>query len=73
MTSKIFRASFFVSLIVLLISLTLIVGVLSGFFEEQIKKELEDETDYIAYAINNDSESFFNSFKNSQNNCHGWQ
>ena len=66
MTSKIFRASFFVSLIVLLISLTLIVGVLSGFFEEQIKKELEDETDYIAYAINNDSESFFNSFKNSQ-------
>lgn len=51
MNKKIFRASFFVSLLVLLITIVLIFGVLFEYFEGLIFNELESEAGYIAYAL----------------------
>lgn len=62
MTGKIFRSTFFTSVIVLISCLTLIMGVLFGFFESQLKHEIENETEYIAYAVTDDAESFFEKF-----------
>lgn len=67
MTSKIFRSVFFTSILVLIACLTLIVGVLRGFFENQIKNELASEAEYVSYAIENDAEGFFQNFSSSKN------
>ena len=62
MTNKIFRSAFFTSLFVLLASLLLIFITLLGYFERQLTRELETETDYIAYAIRDGYEPFFRNF-----------
>lgn len=67
MASKIFRSVFFTSILVLIACFTLIVGVLRGFFENQIKNELASEAEYVAYAIENDAVSFFQNFSSSKN------
>lgn len=64
MTDKIFRLTFLSSVLSLLFCLVLILGVLFGFFENQIKKELASEADYISYAVEEDGgNSFFQNFK----------
>ncbi len=66
MTSKIFRSVFYTSIIVLLLSMILIMGMLYGFFEQQLEAELKSEADYIQYAIEENKNGFFADFK--QNN-----
>ena len=67
MTDKIFRLTFLSSVLSLLFCLVLILGVLFGFFENQIKKELASEVDYISYAVEEDGgNSFFQSFKSDE-------
>ena len=51
MTKRIFHSAFFVSVITMLICMILITGILFGFFENQIKKELAYEADYIALTL----------------------
>lgn len=65
MTSKIFRSVFFTSVLTLLASLVLVLGVLFGAFENQIEKELKSEAGYIAYTIENGDMDFFNRFSDS--------
>ena len=63
MTSKIFRSVFYTSIIVLLLSMFLIMGMLYSFFEQQLESELKSEADYILYAISDDRDEFFANFK----------
>ena len=65
MISKIFRSVFFTSVLTLLASLVLVLGVLFGAFENQIEKELKSEAGYIAYTIENGDMDFFNRFSDS--------
>lgn len=65
MTSKIFRSVFFTSVLTLLASLVLVLGVLFGAFENQIEKELKSEAGYIAYTIENGDMDFFKRFSDS--------
>lgn len=67
MTDKIFRLTFLSSVLSLLFCLVLILGILFGFFENQIKKELASEADYISYAVEEDGgNSFFQNFKSDE-------
>ena len=66
MTDKIFRLTFLSSLLSLLFCIVLILGVLFGFFENQIKKELASEADYISYAVEGGGEDFFKTFKSDE-------
>lgn len=65
MNKKIFRLSFFTSLFVLLISLTLITGVLFDYFEVQMISELKNEASYISYALQNEGISYLENFSGS--------
>lgn len=51
MSSKIFKSSFFVSMLVLAISFLMSFSVIYNYFEEQIFAELENEIQYISYAV----------------------
>lgn len=66
MTNKIFRSSFFTSVIVLISCLVLIMGVLFGVFENQLKQEFASEAEYISYALQDGHEKFFDNFSNSR-------
>lgn len=65
MNKKIFRLSFFTSLIVLIVSFTLVFGVLYEYLERQIFDELESEASYISYAIENEGLSYLEKFNGS--------
>lgn len=65
MTNKIFRSSFITSVLVVLASIILIMGVLYNFFESQLIKELESEAKLAEYALKSGDSSFFESFSNS--------
>lgn len=67
MTKKIFRSAFFTSILAVISCLLLIMGVLYGFFEGRIDKELEGEADYVAYAIKDDYQKFFENFSSGEN------
>ena len=60
MTDKIFRSTFFTSLIVLLASLVLIMGVLFGAFENRITEELGVEAQYVSQAVESEGAEFLN-------------
>ena len=51
MTKRIFRSILGVSLVVLLASLVLIVGVLHGYFQDRVSGELESLAEYIAHGV----------------------
>ncbi len=65
MNKKIFRSSVAVALVVLLLSISLIIGILFQYFENQLQHELESEADYIAYAVENQGLDYINNFSNS--------
>jgi len=65
MNKKIFRSSVAVALVVLLLSISLIIGILFQYFENQLQHELESEADYIAYAVENQGLDYINNFNNS--------
>lgn len=58
MNKKIFRSALLASLLVLLMSITLIFGILFDFFECQLQNELKTEASYISHAVNNEGISF---------------
>lgn len=66
MTAKIFKSTFLTSVLVLIISLVLTMGILFSFFEGQIKKELQSEADYIEYAVTQHEEGFFKNFSSGE-------
>ena len=51
MTKRIFRSIFSVSAIVLVISISLILGILYGHFGDQLESELKQEAQYLALAV----------------------
>ncbi len=65
MTNKIFRSSFITSVLAVLASIILIMGVLYNFFEGQLIKGLESEARLAEYAIKNGDSSFFENFSDS--------
>lgn len=54
MHKKIFRSSILITLLVLLSSITLIMGILYDYFESQLINELKKEAGYISSAIENE-------------------
>ena len=62
MIKKIFRSSFFTSMLILLMSFGLIFGVLFSYFEAQMFAELESEAGYISYAVKKDGIDFIAGF-----------
>ncbi len=65
MLNKIFRSSFVTSMVVLLMGICLIFGVLFDHFETQVFTELENEANYIAYAIKDGKEEFLSDFRDN--------
>lgn len=65
MNKRIFRLSFLATLFVLIISLGLVSVALFNYFEEQIFNELENEAGYISYIMENEEESFLESFSDN--------
>lgn len=65
MTNKIFRSSFITSVLAVLASIILIMGVLYNFFEGQLIKELESEARLAEYALKSGDSSFFENFSDS--------
>lgn len=66
MIKKIFRSTFFTSVVVLVITLGLVFGVLFDKFEQQIFTELESEAAYIAYGVEIDSVEYIQNFDRSR-------
>ena len=66
MTAKIFKSTFLTSVLMLIVSLVLTMGILFSFFEGQIKKELQSEADYIEYAVTQHEEGFFKNFSSGE-------
>ena len=67
MTKKIFHSTFFTSILAVIACLLLIMGILYGFFESRIENELAGEADYVAYAIKDDYQTFFENFSSGKN------
>ena len=67
MNNKIFKSSFLTTLFVLIATIALIMGVLFDFFEDQIQKEIENEAEYLAQAVENEGIQFFDSFDVNEN------
>lgn len=65
MNKKIFRSSLLTVCFVLVATITLIMGFLFHFFEQQIQKELANEAGFLALAIENEGTGYFDSFGNS--------
>lgn len=58
MRNKIFKSTFFTSMIVLIISFLMVLDVLYNYFENRIFSELESEAEYIAYGMKNGGNDF---------------
>lgn len=66
MRGKIFKSTFFTSMLVLAVSFLMIFGALWNFFEEQIFSELESEAEYVAYGMENDIGGFLENFDDEE-------
>lgn len=64
MHNKIFRSSMLVTLLVLLSSIVLIMGILYDYFESQLINELKREAAYISIAIENEGIEYLDSIEN---------
>ncbi|MCM1127090.1 MAG: ATP-binding protein [Lachnospiraceae bacterium] len=67
MNRKIFRSSFFTAFLVLIATLAFIMGILFHFFEMQIQTELENEANYLSFAIEKEGIRFFDGFEKQNN------
>ena len=65
MNSKIFRSNLLTSMLVLVITLVLIMGVLFNYFEAQLQRELVSEASYITNALEYEGVNYINDFKNA--------
>ncbi len=59
MNKKIFRSSFFTTLIVLVAAIALIMGILFDLFEKQIQLEAANEARYLSHGVENEGIEFF--------------
>lgn len=64
MHKKIFRSSMLVTLLVLLSSVGLMMGILYDYFESQLINELKRESAYISIAIENEGIEYLDSIEN---------
>ena len=62
MIKRIFKNTFWVSMVTLFVSYLIIVGILYDYFEHQIKAELKTEAEYIAYGIDYAGEEYLINF-----------
>lgn len=62
MIKRIFKNTFWVSMVTLFVSYLIIVGILYDYLEHQIKAELKTEAEYIAYGINYAGEEYLTNF-----------
>lgn len=62
MYKKIFRSTFAVAVMVLLMSVVLIMGILFEYFEGQLQNELKTEASYISQGLKNDGIEYFDDF-----------
>lgn len=62
MIKRIFKNTFWVSMVTLLISYVIIVGILYDYFDNQIKTELKSEAKYIACGIDAVGEEYLTNF-----------
>lgn len=67
MYKKIFRSSFLTVFLVLIATITLIMGILFHFFEVQIQTELENEANYLSQAVEKEGIHFFDEFERQNN------
>ncbi|MGN0153018.1 MAG: hypothetical protein ACI4A3_01095, partial [Lachnospiraceae bacterium] len=62
MIKRIFKNTFWVSMVTLLISYVIIVGILYDYFDNQIRMELKTEAEYIACGIDSVGEEYLTNF-----------
>lgn len=67
MNKKIFLSSLFTVFLVLVSTIVLIMGILFRFFERQIQRELANEAGFLAQAVENEGEFFFDGFESPSN------
>ena len=66
MNKKIFRYSLMISLLLLLVSVVLIMGILYDYFQNQLKSELKKEADYIGAAVLTEGISYFDKINSDE-------
>lgn len=62
MVKRIFKNTFYVSMVTLLIAYVMIVGILYDYFEKQIRLELKTEAEYIACGLDQMGEEYLTNF-----------
>ena len=67
MNKKIFRSSLLTVCLVLIATITLIMGILFQFFEKQIQTELANEAGFLAQAVENEGIEYFDDFDSESN------
>lgn len=65
MNKKIFRSSFLVAILVLVVTVAMIMGILYRFIASQTESELKSDASYIAYALETEGVNQFNGFENT--------
>lgn len=65
MNKKIFRSSFAVALFVLIVTVSLIMGILYNYIEKQTEAELKSDASYIAYSLETEGVNQFNGYENT--------
>lgn len=62
MVKRIFKNTFLVSMVTLLVAYVMIVGILYDYFEDQIRLEMKTEAEYIACGLDEIGEEYLNNF-----------
>ena len=65
MSSKIFRSSFFATLLILTVTIAFIMSLLTNLFDRQIRSEIVSEAQYLKQAVENEGVSFLESLDNT--------
>ena len=66
MIKRIFKNTFWVSMVTLFIAYVIIVGILYDYFDRQIKTELKTEAEYIACGLESVGDAYLDSFDHNQ-------
>ena len=66
MIKRIFKSTFCVSIVTMLVVYTIIVGILYDYFQHQIKAELKAEAEYVAAGIEAVGEEYLTNFANAR-------
>lgn len=66
MNKKVFRYSLIISLLLILISIILIMGILYEYFQNQLKSELKKQADYISAAVSSEGISYFDKINSDE-------